>query len=168
MTQRLFYIIFTAVLTFSSSTALFAEGASNFGLGVNYFTAIDDLSSDIDKDGFSYFISYQYRPGLIGFEANFEVLPDIYNVDAITPSAYLIVGKTLYAAVGMGIMQYDGHWANDPYYGLKLGLNLSLTESIILDVFGKYQISSKVDIDNAIDNIDTDTIYLGGAVRFRF
>lgn len=168
MTKRLYILLFTASLAYSSATSLFAEGASSLGLGASYFTAIDNLSSEVDENGFSYFVSYQYRPGFIGIEANFEVLPDVFGVDAIAPSAYVVIGQTLYVAAGIGMIRYDGEWADDPFYGLKLGLNLNLTENIVIDVFGNYQVSSSVDLGDAVDEIDTDTVFLGAAVRFGF
>ncbi|WFB36299.1 hypothetical protein P3T73_00790 [Kiritimatiellota bacterium B12222] len=171
MSKRFTLALFSALMVIAPATSLWAQNSdtiSSIGFGASYYTAIDDLSSDIDDNGFSYMISYQYRPGILGLELNAELLPEIFNERGFAPSAYVILGKTLYVAAGIGILSYDGNWANDPYYAFKAGLNLPLSKTITLDIFGNYQFSSKIPVDDAVDDIDTDTIFLGAALRFGF
>jgi len=140
-----------------------------FGAGANYWVAVDDVEVDnIDDNGLSYFLSYQYRPSLIGLQLDMEIMPDMYAGDAYAPAAYVVVGGWLYAALGVGIVNYDGDWEEDPFFALKAGLDLELLPSVYLDLGVSYRVESTVDLDDAVDNIDTDTIFLGAAARFGF
>ena len=104
-----------------STTLTFAQnGGHRFGVGANYWVAIDDVEvDDIDDNGLSYLLTYQYRPSLIGFQLDVEMLPDLLGEDAFAPAAYVVVGGGLYAAAGVGIVNYDGDWADDPFFALK-------------------------------------------------
>lgn len=151
------------------SPAQAQQSQNSLGVGANYFVALDDLESEIDENGFSYFVSYQYRSGgLLNLEANFEVLPEVFGVRGLSPSAYLILGRNLYVAAGIGIIEYDGEWAEDPFFAFKLGLNFAITGNLQLDAFANYRAQSSVDFEDSLDEIDTDTVFFGGAVRWAF
>jgi hypothetical protein len=146
-----------------------AGSTHRIGAGANYWVALDDIKVDnIDKDGFSYLASYQYRPTLIGLQADVEFLPDLFGEDAIAPAAYLLIGSAIYGAAGVGIVNQDGDWADDPFFALKVGLDLEVLPSLYLDLSGSYRFNSKIDLGDAIDAIDTDTVFLGAAVRIGF
>jgi len=146
-----------------------ADSVQRLGAGVNYWSCIDDIDvDDVDEDGFSYFASYQFRATLIGLEADVEFLPDMFGEDAIAPAGYLLVGKAIYAAAGIGIVNFDGEWAEEPFYALRAGLDLEVLPSIFLDVSASYRFNSETKLDDAIDDIDTDTVFLGAAVRLGF
>lgn len=143
------------------------DAVSRLGLGANYWTAIDDIDVDnVDEEGFSYFVSYQYRPGLLGLELDVEMLPDRFGEDAYAPAAYVILGGAIYAAAGIGIVNQDSEWADDPFYALRAGLDLELLPSIYLDLSASYRFDSETKIKDAVDEIDTDTLFLGAALRF--
>ncbi len=146
-----------------------ADQTHRIGAGANYWVALDDIDiDDVDESGLSYFASYQFRPSLIGFQADVEFLPDMFGEDAIAPAAYLLVGSALYAAAGVGIINFDGEWADDPFFAFKAGLDLELLPSIYLDVSACYRFNSQYDFDDAIHAIDTDTVFLGAALRLGF
>ena len=154
-------------LAFSPARA--ADSAHRLGGGANYWTAIDDIDvDDVDEDGFSYFVSYQYRPTLLGLEADVEFLPDRFGEDAIAPAAYLVLGQAIYAAAGAGILHVDGKWADDPFFALKAGLDLEFLPHLFLDVSASYRFDPETELEDAIDAIDTDTVFLGAAVRLGF
>lgn len=140
------------------------------GVGVNYWYALDDIDiDDIDENGFSYLVSYQFRPTLIGLQIDVEFLPDLFGEDAIAPAAYLVVGKAIYAAAGIGIVNQDGDFADDPFLALKAGLDLELLPRIFLDISASYRFNSKFDdIGDELKKVDTDTVFLGAAVRIAF
>ena len=145
------------------------DNAHRIGGGVNYWVFLDDIEvDDVDEDGFSYLASYQFRPTLIGLQADVEFLPDLFGEDAIAPAAYLLLGKAIYAAAGVGIVNQDGEWADDPFFALKVGLDLEVLPSIYLDISGSYRFNSEVDMEDAVDAIDTDTVFLGAAARIGF
>jgi len=146
-----------------------ADSVHRLGAGANYWSCIDDVDvDDVDEDGFSYFASYQFRATLIGLEADVEFLPDMFGENAIAPAGYLLVGKAIYAAAGVGIVNFDGEWAEEPFYALRAGLDLEVLPSLFLDVSASYRFNSETKLDDAIDDIDTDTVFLGAAVRLGF
>ena len=138
------------------------------GVGVNYWTTLKSISSDIDRDGFSYLPSYQYRPSLFGFEAAVEFMPDRFGERAIAPQAWLIVGQAFYLAAGMGITYHDKEWADKPFFGIKGGLDMNLLPGIYLDISANYRFNDKDDLKDDDKKIDTDTIFLGAALRLAF
>ncbi len=143
--------------------------AHRLGGGVNYWVFIDDIDvEDIDEDGFSYLASYQFRPSFIGFQADVEFLPDLFGEDAIAPAAYLLVGQAIYGAAGIGILSVDGEWADDPFFAFKVGLDLEFLPSLFLDISASYRFNSEADLEDAVESIDTDTVFLGAAVRIGF
>ena len=141
------------------------ESAHRLGGGANYWTTIDDVDTDnIDEDGFSYFASYQYRGDLLGLELDVEMAPDAWGDDVIIPQAYLIVGGDIYAAAGAGIV--TGLDGDEPiFYALRAGLDLELLPHINVDIYATYRFGEEIDLDDAVDAIDTDTVYLGAAIR---
>ena len=163
------WIVLVLAVLFVLPMAQAANQAHRIGLGANYWYALDDIEiDDVDENGFSYLLTYQYRPTLIGIQLDVEFLPDLFGDDAIAPAAYLVVGKAIYAAAGIGIVNQDGDFADDPFFALKVGLDLELLPSIFLDISGSYRFSSKIDMGDALDDIDTDTVFLGAAVRIAF
>ncbi len=156
------------VLLFCLASASAADQAHRIGGGVNYWVALDDLDEDFDEDGLSYLATYQYRPTLIGFQADVEFLPDLFGEDAIAPAAYVLVGSAIYAAAGAGFLNVDGDWADEPFFALKAGLDLELLPSIYLDISASYRFNYGIDLDDAVDEIDTDTVFLGAGLRLGF
>ena len=155
-----------ALALWGAEQARAEESGSRFGGGVNYWTTIDDIDVDnIDENGLSYYVSYQYRGDLLGLEADVELMPDSYGDDVLAPQAYLLVGGDIYAAAGVGVMYIDDEFADDPFYALRAGLDLELLPHINLDVYATYRFNPDVEIGDAVDAIDTDTLFLGAAVR---
>jgi len=141
-------------------------GEQRIGGGVNYWVAVKDIHTDkVDDNGFSYLASYQYRADLLGLEMDAEFLPDRFGKDAWAPEAYLLVGRTIYAGAGIGIINTDSKFADDPFYALKAGLDFEVLPRIFLDISGNYRFNDKAQLENSDSNIDTDTVFLGAAVR---
>ncbi len=139
------------------------------GAGANYWVAVSDIDVDnLDEDGFGYFISYQYRPTLIGFDLALEFLPDHLGDDAIAPQASLILGSALYVAGGIGVLYTDGAFLDEPFYALRAGLDLQVLPSLYLDISANYRFSRRSDLRDDGRKIDTDTIFLGAALRLGF
>lgn len=156
------------VLMVVSGAALQAGAQeSRLGGGVNYWRVVEDVDEEFDEDGISWLVSYQYCPAeLFRVEADVEIFPDgLLGVGdtAYGPQAFAILGGAIYAGVGVGIY-YQEEWADDPFYVLRVGVDLEvLPDALHLDLYGRYQFTEWGDID-----IDTDTVILGGAVRFEF
>ncbi len=163
------WIVPVILALFLLPSARAADSAHRIGAGANYWVCIDDIDVDnVDEDGFSYLVSYQYRPTLVGLQADVEFLPDLFGEDAIAPAAYLVVGKTIYAAAGAGIVNLDGEWADEPFLALKAGLDLEILPGLFLDLSASYRFNSETDLEEAVDAIDTDTVFLGAAARIGF
>jgi len=158
-----------AVLVLAIAPAVRADGpAWRIGAGANYWKTLDDLDGDFDDNGLSHLASFQFWPTLAGLQADVEFLPDLFGEDAIAPAAYLLAGKTLYAAAGVGRIYRDGAWAADPFFAFKAGLNLELAGFLFLDISGSYRFNGEIDLGDAAEAIDTDTVFLGAALRLGF
>lgn len=143
-----------------------AETDHRFGGGVNYWVALDDIDvKDVDDNGFSYLASYQCRGSLLGLGIDAEMLPDRFGEDAYAGQAYLILGKAIYAGAGIGMNYTNGDFADEPFYSLRAGLDLEIVSGLHLDIYGNYRFNDKTDLEGENTNIDTDTIFLGAALR---
>jgi len=150
-----------------TATGAFA-GEHRIGGGANYWVSVDDIEvgdNKLDDDGIAFFGSYQYWPGLLGLEVDVEFLPDRFGESAVSPQAYLLVGKGIYAGVGIGTTYTDGDFVDEPFFALKAGFNIELLPGIYADIYGNYRFNDTADFDDEDTNIDTDTVFLGMAVR---
>ena len=141
-------------------------GSNRIGAGANYWVAVDSLnSSTFDRDGLSYFVSYQYQPELFGFDLTVEMLPDRFGRDALAPQAYIMLGQTLYLALGIGIVYANDDFADEPFYALKTGLDMELLPNFFVDISANYRFNETSQLKDRATNIDTDTVFLGAAIR---
>lgn len=150
-----------------------AESNHRLGVGANYWTVLDDLDDDnIDEDGFSGLVSYQYKlAALLKLEADLEVFPKGFQgIDrvAFAPEAYVVLGSTIYAAAGIGILYADSDFADDPFYALRAGLDLEIIPQLYLDLNVNYRFLETTDLSDTAKDIDTDTLMLGAALRMEF
>lgn len=163
------YVLMVAAVAWLAVAPARAE--HRLGVGANYWVALDDIKiDDIDKEGLSYLLSYQWRPALIGLQADLEILPDMFGKDGVAPAAYVVVGSFIYAALGAGMTHIDGGWADDPFIALKAGLDVTVLPRIHLDISASYRYNGKIrelNVGDEVKKIDTDTVFLGAAVRIR-
>lgn len=150
-----------------------AESEFRLGVGVNYWTVIDDLDEeDFDDDGLSWLITSQYRAAsMLKLELDLEIFPDDFmGIDgtAYAPQAYLVLGSTIYAAAGAGIYYADGDFADDPFFAFRAGLDLEILPQIYLDLNVNYRFADTSDLSDDNTDIDGDTLTLGAAARFEF
>ncbi|MBP7275398.1 MAG: hypothetical protein KBA51_04260 [Kiritimatiellae bacterium] len=138
------------------------------GGGVYYWMTLENLDEEFDENGLSYFASYQYKPSLFGIQADLEVQPDRFEETAYAPQIYAVLGSGLYAAAGIGILYSDGEWADEPFYSFKAGLDFELTDSLHIDINANYRFNDTADLSDSDLNIDTDTVFLGAALRLAF
>jgi hypothetical protein len=138
------------------------------GGGINYWVALEDIEVDnkkIDNDGVAYLASYQYWPGLLGLELDLEILPDRFGETAFAPEAYILLGRSIYCGLGIGIIYSDEEFAEEPFFALRAGLNLELLPGIYADLYGNYRFNDSAQLKGDETNIDTDTVFLGAALR---
>jgi len=172
-TQRKDYAMRTIILAASAALTLggpaLADGPHRFGGGVNYWVALKDIKvDDIDDKGFSHLVTYQYRGSLWGLGLDAEMLPDRFGRDAYAGQAYLIVGSGLYGAAGVGIVRTGGDFADDPFFVFRAGIDLELLPSLRLDINAQYRFNETADLKDDDRDIDTNTLFLGAALRLAF
>jgi hypothetical protein len=144
-------------------------GEYRLGGGVNYWVAIDDIDhEDVDENGMGFFASYQYWESLLGIELDLEFLPDRFGDSAVSPQAFMLIGRGIYAGLGIGAVYSDGDFADKAFYALRAGFNFELLPGIYTDIYGIYRFNDTAELDNINEDIDTDTVFLGAAVRFSF
>ncbi len=154
-----------------TTTAVAPAAEHRAGIGLHYWTAIDDLVSDdfdIDEDGLTGILSYQYRPGgLLSFELDLEIFPDGFGGSddtTVSPIAFVLVGKGLYAGVGIGVSLSDdfGGSMSDPFYAARIGLELTLLPRIHLDL----NINYRADAFSELEEVQSDALTLGAILRY--
>ena len=172
MKKILVIISLFCVLFFTLVQTSWAESSHRIGVGVRYWIAVDDIEADnIDEDGLAIIASYQYLlTEYLKFEADAEYLEEGYagsDESVLSPQAYILIGKGLYAGAGIGINYSDGEFADDPFYALRAGIDLEILPSIYLDINANYRFE-KWDFDEIEDDIDADTITVGAILRIQF
>jgi hypothetical protein len=171
MMKKVWMVGFAAVVLVGMTGAASADHA--IGAGANYGRTMGELKDDpsFDRSGLSYYISYQYKPVPVFFlEAQVERMYDGFlgaPETVYAPQAY--VGAKLlflYGAVGLGKFYSDGEWANDFFYALRAGVDLTLLPFIHLDINANYRFANWSDLKEK--DINTDAIMFGAAARFVF
>ena len=158
------YFLAVFLLFIAVSQHAYADG-TRIGVGANYWTAVDDIDVDnIDDDGFSYTLTYQYWPEYLGFEVDFEMLPDKYGEKAFAPQAFILLGKNVYGGAGIGIEYRDSELADEPFFAFRAGLNLEVLPHIWCDIYATYRFNESADMDDEDTDIDSDTVFLGATV----
>ena len=150
-----------------------AESNFQIGLGANYWVALDDaVDQSFDEDGLGWMISSRYMfTDYLGIGLEVERSPDNYiqfEDPVYCPAAYLILGKGLYGAVGVGTYYYDGDFYEDVFYALRVGIAAELLPHIILDINANYRSDKWSNVKDADSEVDTDNVILGAAVRLKF
>jgi hypothetical protein len=158
------------VLGVAGTQSAEAEVHHRIGGGVHYWTALDDIDvDDVDESGFAYVISYQLRPAsLIKFGVDLEILPEEFGgaPDPVyAPQAYVIIGAGIYAGLGIGGYYTDGEFAEDPFYTLRAGLDFCILPKFYLDINVNYRFEEWDDIKTVDEDVSSDTLTLGAALR---
>ncbi len=162
-----------AIAIVSSAAFGQEQGNHRIGGGAHYWRTIDQIKDDksFDSDGLSWLVSYQYAFSLLKIELGAEIFPNGYYGSkevTVSPQAFIGLSTIIYAALGIGTAiasDLDQTFA-DPFFIAKAGLDLEILPNIRLDLNVNYYFTS-FDGD-AWDHLDTDTITLGGQVRFAF
>ena len=153
-----------------------SAGEHRLGFGYHYWKTLDDIDvanlSEIDDEGYSTVLSYQYLPGgLFRFEGDLEYFPDGYGGSiekAYSPQFFVLFGRNFYAGVGVGVTRSDGfadgnEWS-DPWYAGRLGVELLLLPRVHLDINANY----RADAFKELEISDTDAYTFGASLRIAF
>jgi hypothetical protein len=162
------WVFFVLLLSIAIPAVNSPAAGHRIGGGINYWVTLEDIEVDnkkIDNDGVAYLASYQYWPGLLGLELDLEILPDRFGETAFAPEAYILLGRSIYCGLGIGIIYSDEDFAEEPFFALRAGLNLELLPGIYADLYGNYRFNDSAQLKGEESNIDTDTVFLGAALR---
>lgn len=161
-------IVCASLLTLT--VAARADDNSRIGVGAHYWVTLDDLDfNGMDDDGLSWVTSYQHWPSLFGLELDVEWFEKGFagsGDDVYQPQAYLLVGKGIYAAAGIGGYYSDDEWGDKPFYAFRAGLNFEVLPSVYLDINANYRFEDWSNLNTS--DIDSDTITLGAVARIGF
>lgn len=156
--------------TLVAAVILVASDASamRLGVGANYWASLEDVGGQgFDESGLSWTASIQFHPApLVWVEADIELLPEGFlgsTGQVWSPQAYLLAGSFIYGGVGIGAYYTDGEFADEPFYALRAGFDFPVGP-VHLDLNVNYRFGGALDAED----IDTDTVFLGAAVRFGF
>ena len=110
-----------------------AAGEHRIGGGLHYWQSLNSFDDDfpdfdVQDDGFSEVVSYQYLAGFIRFEAAAEYFDKGFqgSLDwAVSPQVYVLAGRGIYGGLGVGVTYSDfahGSWS-DPFYIATAGVD---------------------------------------------
>ena len=172
MRKALMIAVVTVGLTWLAFAPAALAATHRIGVGANYWKTLNnidsnDLSGRMDENGFSYLASYQYVPeGIFKFEIDLENYPKLGAArDAFwSPEAFILVGGTLYGGAGVG-WYFDGDvFSDSPFFMLRAGIDFAILPFLSLDINANYRFNNWH--KGVTDDIDTDTVRLGAALRF--
>ena len=144
-----------------------------FGIGGNYWRALDDLDAsdlDLDEDGLSPYFTYQFAPaGLFRLQLDVEYYSAGFggsDATAYVPVGYALVEFGIYGGVGLGVTISDGLEDNvsDPFYAARVGWDFQIVPKVHIDLNANYRANTF----DELEEVDSDSITLGAAVRIAF
>jgi hypothetical protein len=146
--------------------------AAQFGLGLHYLRTIDEIQSGpnetFSQNDFAIFGSLSFPFAIIRVEGDLEWVPDYLGEHLIQPSAYAFLDLGLiYGGLGIGIGYLTGDnsgWANNPWYGLRAGVQLGLG-GLAVDGFLSYRWQS-ASFSDAVGNLSLDAFTIGAQIKF--
>jgi len=164
-------VLFVSLLSlWMTASFVFAQTEYRLGGGIHYWYVLDDIEiSDIDETGYAWVLSYQVNPSfLLKYEFDLEMLPEGFGgseEQVFAPQAYLLLGEGIYGGLGIGLYFSDGEIWEDPFFNLRGGLDIEILPSLHLDIQANYRFGDWEGLDEALDNVDTDTVTLAVIAR---
>lgn len=152
-----------------SGMAIAAEAQTSLGLGARYVKTIDDLDSSFEDSGMGAVLSYKSELGdLLAAQFDLTLYPDGYagaKQEVLSPQAFLLLGKDLYAGLGAGWLFSDGDFADSPFFIARAGVIFELLPGLHLDINANYEFPEWEGVNKIDDEVDSDTVTLGAALR---
>jgi hypothetical protein len=147
-----------------------AQDTHRFGAGIHYWRTVDSIDvANIEESGKVYVFSYQYCPSMLAkLELDVEVFPNEIpgiNETVYAPQVLGILGGGIYAGLGIGSFYADGEFSDKPFYILRAGLDWEILPNIHADLNVNYHFTDFNDIKTVKEDVDTDTITIGAAIR---
>ena len=152
-----------------------ATAEHRLGVGAHYLTTVDDIEvegEEIDTSALAWSLTYQYRTAaIVGLELDIERFPADFGgaTDVVyAPQAFLLIGAGIYGGIGIGGYYSDSEFGSDPFYALKAGVDIEILPSVRLDINANYRFMEWESINDLENEVDTDTVTVGAAVRIAF
>jgi hypothetical protein len=168
--NTVFIVLLVAAMSSMGGFVESAHCTHQLGGGIHYCKTLGDIKDtpEWDPDAVAFLVSYRYKMPLIKIEGDLEWVLDYGGSDEtmFQPQAWLIIGGMIYGAGGIGGSYIDGDWLDNPFYGLRAGVDLTLA-GLNLDCFASYRFQS-ADVFDDIDQSDLDAITFGAILRFEF
>ena len=171
------FIVILAIQLFVGQYVLAAnrgrfDNVHRFGGGIHYWKSLEDIIIEgVDEEGLAVLLSYQYQMlRFFTIEPMFEFLGSGYagaEEAVLAPQIYLLVGRGIYAGGGIGLHFTGGKAADNPFFGLRVGLDVEIFPTIFLDINANYR-SETWGFGKIHEDIQLNTITLGAIVRFEF
>jgi hypothetical protein len=164
--------ILRLILVVGLGLAVGARAETTLGLGANYFQTIDHLDKPFKEDGLAPLLSLRMGLApLLKLQVDCVMYPKHYagassGREIFSPQAFLLLGGVLYGGLGVGTLFTDGDFADSPFYIARAGVDLALFPGLHLDINASYEFAEWDGINDLDENVDTDTVTLGAALRF--
>ena len=165
-------LVVTALLALLMGPTTAAAAEHRLGLGLHYWSAIDDLVEDlpgVEDSGVSWLGSYIFEvEGPLKFGVDLEYFGEGFGgstSSAWAPQVFALIGNRFYGGVGIGITyssSFDGN-TSDPYFLARVGVDFPIFPRLTLDLNLNYQ----ADAFNQLDNFETSALTTGVIVRYR-
>lgn len=147
-----------------------AWAGSSIGGGIHYLRTLGDITNDgdidLNQDSFSLLASLQTDMGVIKLDGQVEYIFDYLGTEEPmwVPSAWALLGQTIYGGAGIGIGHTDGDWQKNPFYALRAGVQIPLG-GMALDAYTSYQFQSGADLED-LTGEDLDSLTFAALLRF--
>ena len=161
--------ILRLLVVVACSFAVGAQAETSLGLGARYFQTIDSLEKPFEESGLAPLISLRTDLGaLLRLQVDGVLYPEGYagsRDDVFSPQAFLLLGSGLYAGLGVGTLYANSDFADSPFFIARAGLDIALFPGLHLDINANYEFAEWDGINELDENVDTDTVTLGAALR---
>jgi hypothetical protein len=167
--KRVLIVLLVAVLGVTTAGVGSSYAGASFGAGIHYLRNLGDIDEsgiDLDKNSIGIVGSILARAAFLNLEGQVEYITDYAGTDEgmWIPQGWALIGSMIYAGAGIGIANFDGEWQDDPFYGLRAGVNIPLG-SLGLDTYATYLFWN----DDAFEDVtgeDLDSITFAALLRF--
>jgi hypothetical protein len=167
--KRVLIVLLVAVIGVATAGVSASSAGVSLGGGIHYLRNLGDIDEsgiDLNKNSIGILGSVMGKASFLKLEAQAEYINDYAGTDEAMwiPQAWALLGSTLYAGAGIGIAHFDDDWQDNPFYGLRAGVNLPLG-AVNLDTYATYLFWN----DDAFEDItgeDLDSITFAALLRF--
>ena len=163
-----------AAAVFVAAVPAASAGGFEIGLGANYWYSIDEAKDhSFDRDGLGWMISSRIPlSDVFSLGIDLEQTPDNFmflDQRLYMPAVYAILGDGIYVGLGAGTYYYDGELCEEIWYALRAGFKIPLlSRGLMLDINVNYRVEDWDGIKDARDEVDSDTLMVGAALRLAF